>query len=95
MDRARAAGEDGEQDDDGGESDEPNDEPQTREELQKIRERLKGNVRTAAYFYHQRPLQIEMRIIYLGTRLVHEEFQEGLDQQKSQATAKQASTSAD
>ena len=56
--------------------------PQTREEMRAIQARFKSNRRTAAYFYHQRYVQIEMRIIYLGAQPLLEEYQEALEEQK-------------
>ena len=57
-------------------------EPQNREDMRKIQAKYKNNKRTAAHFYHQRYVQIEMRIIYLGAQALLEEFQEALKQQK-------------
>ena len=64
-------------DDDGHEQ-----EPQTREEMREIQARFKNNRKTAAYFYHQRYVQIEMRMTYLGAQPLFEEFQEALEKQK-------------
>ena len=57
-------------------------EPQTREELRQIQARFKNNRRTAAHFYHQRYLQTQMRIVYMGAQPLFEEFQTALQEQK-------------
>ena len=57
-------------------------EPQTREELRQIQARFKNNRRTAAHFYSQRYVQIEMRMIYLGAQPLFEEFQKALEEQE-------------
>ena len=57
-------------------------EPQNREQMKKIQAKFKNNKRTAAHFYHQRYVQIEMRIVYLGAQALLEEYQEALKQQK-------------
>eukprot|EP00439_Symbiodinium_sp_Y106_P073461 s481_g13.t2 len=50
------------------------DRPTTKEELHQLRERHGNNRRTATYFYKQRRIQMEARIIYIGARLVAKEF---------------------
>ena len=62
--------------------DDHEEEPQTREDMKRLQARFKNNRRTAAHFYHQRYVQIEMRMVYLGAQPLYEEFQEALEQQK-------------
>lgn len=64
-------------------------EPQTRAELQELQARLKSNLRVAALFYHQRWVQIEMRIIYLGADPLFREYQNALKEQKLGQAANQ------
>ena len=84
---------DGDDDDDGagddddggqeaGEGMQEQGEPQTREEMRQIQARFKNNRRTAAFFYSQRYVQIEMRMIYLGAQPLFEEYQTALEEQK-------------
>ena len=61
-------------------------EPQNREEMRKIQAKFKNNKRTAAHFYHQRYVQIEMRIVYLGAQALLEEYQEALKAAKKGAS---------
>ena len=84
-------GEDEDQDDDGeldAEGDEPAiDRPKTRAELNQLRDRFENNRHVACFFYKDRGLQLEMRVLYLGGRHLAHEFSEALRVQKQgQAT---------
>ena len=48
--------------------------PATREELYKLKERYGNNRRTAAHFYKNRAIQLELRMIYIGGRPLAHEF---------------------
>ena len=67
------------------------DRPTTKEEVQQLRERFGNNRRTASYFYSQKWVQLEMRMIYLGARAVAHEFSETIKLlQQGQVTCHQA-----
>ena len=71
-----------EQEQEGGEDLHEEQEPQSREDMRQIQARFKNNRRTAAHFYSQRYVQIEMRMIYLGAQPLFEEYQKALEEQK-------------
>ncbi|OLP98168.1 hypothetical protein AK812_SmicGene19418 [Symbiodinium microadriaticum] len=52
------------------------DEPQTRSDMNRLRDKFKNNRRTAAHFYRQRKYQLYMRMIYSAGRPLAEEFSE-------------------
>lgn len=74
-------GDDG-QDEAEGEEDTKEDEPRTKEEFDRFRKNFKNSRDCACHFYHQRSLQREMRVLYLGAHHLHAEFQEALEKNK-------------
>ena len=63
--------------------------PTSKDELNKLREKFSNNRRTAAYFYRNREVQYQMRIIYLGAAQIAKEFSETVKLlQKGQAAGR-------
>ena len=58
----------------GNEGEEEPEAPVTREDMHELRKRFGNNRRTASYFYKKRNIQLEMRVIYMGARLLAKEF---------------------
>ena len=57
-----------EDDDDEAEVVKTNVRPQTREELLKLRSAFRNNMHLSAFFYEDRQLQLQFRMIYLGSK---------------------------
>lgn len=67
-------------DDGEGEGQGDDQEPQTTAQLYKLKEKFKNNLGMAAHFYHQRGLQKEMRVTYLGAEHVQRDYKTSLEE---------------
>ena len=56
--------------------------PQTRADMNKLREGFDNNRQVACHFYKDRTVQMDMRVLYLGGRHLAHEFSEALRHQK-------------